>query len=268
MTSAALLRKGDEGAPPVVLVHGAWHGAWTWEGNYLDAFATAGFAALAPDLPGHGARYLGGSMLGFRIRDCVDDMAELIAGLDIPPVVIGHSMGGFVVQHLMARGVAMRGVGLLASVPPWGAAGAAFASVRQNPMGFLRTNLKLSLYPLVDDPDRAAHLFLGDDIGAAEGRAFAARLHDESYMAFLDMLALALPGRPARAYPVAVIGGRRDALFTPGGQERMAEKFGAGLCRLLDAPHNVMMSKAGPESAALFIDWARALPAGEAPDLA
>ena len=40
--------------PPVLLLHGAWHGAWCWEGNYLDYFADAGHETWAMDLSGHG----------------------------------------------------------------------------------------------------------------------------------------------------------------------------------------------------------------------
>ena len=259
MSGAAVLRKGPAGAPPVVLVHGAWHGAWCWQGNYLDAFAAAGFDTLAPDLPGHGARATGHSMLRLRIGTYADDIERLIARLDRPPVVIGHSLGGFVVQHLMARGVAMRGVGLLASVPPGGALGATLWAMRHRTWGFVKSSLTLSLYPLVADPDKAAELFLGGDVDAQTGREFASRLQDESFLAFLDMLALALPKRPALNYPVAVIGGARDKLFSEKSQKRMARKLGAQLCRIVDAPHDVMMSKAGEESAGLFVDWMHAL---------
>ena len=41
------------GPPAVVLVHGAWHGAWCWE-PAIAALAAAGVTALAVDLPGHG----------------------------------------------------------------------------------------------------------------------------------------------------------------------------------------------------------------------
>ena len=40
--------------PTVVLVHGAWHGAWCWE-PVVEGLARRGVAALAVDLPGHGA---------------------------------------------------------------------------------------------------------------------------------------------------------------------------------------------------------------------
>ena len=41
------------GPPTVVLVHGAWHGAWCWD-HAIAAIAADGIQTLAIDLPGHG----------------------------------------------------------------------------------------------------------------------------------------------------------------------------------------------------------------------
>jgi pimeloyl-ACP methyl ester carboxylesterase len=38
----------------VVLVHGAWHGAWCWAALQAE-LENRGIASLAVDLPGHGA---------------------------------------------------------------------------------------------------------------------------------------------------------------------------------------------------------------------
>ena len=46
--------KGSSNKPPILLVHGAWHGAWCWEETYLDYFADAGRETWAMDLRGHG----------------------------------------------------------------------------------------------------------------------------------------------------------------------------------------------------------------------
>ena len=45
-------------APPLLFLHGAWHGAWCWE-NFLDFFTREGFVCHALDLEGHGAESRG-----------------------------------------------------------------------------------------------------------------------------------------------------------------------------------------------------------------
>ena len=39
---------------PLLFVHGAWHGAWCWDENFLDFFAEKGYRAVALSLRGHG----------------------------------------------------------------------------------------------------------------------------------------------------------------------------------------------------------------------
>ena len=41
--------------PAFVLIHGSWHGAWTWN-EMTPLLAKAGYASIAIDLPGAGTR--------------------------------------------------------------------------------------------------------------------------------------------------------------------------------------------------------------------
>src|SRR5476649_2140141 len=41
-------------APPLLFVHGAWHGAWCWDEHFLGYFSKRGFSAHAVSLLGHG----------------------------------------------------------------------------------------------------------------------------------------------------------------------------------------------------------------------
>jgi pimeloyl-ACP methyl ester carboxylesterase len=75
----------------VVLVHGAWHGAWCWD-RVRDQLAARGVATTALDLPGHGDD-------AAPLTDLDGDAAAVRAVLDATPgplVVCGHSYGGAV----------------------------------------------------------------------------------------------------------------------------------------------------------------------------
>jgi pimeloyl-ACP methyl ester carboxylesterase len=81
-------------AMQVLLVHGAWHGAWAWE-RVAPLLAAAGVDATAVDLPGHGGD---AGPLG----DLHDDAARVRrqldrAGSDV--VLVGHSYGGAVITE-------------------------------------------------------------------------------------------------------------------------------------------------------------------------
>jgi len=105
---------GPAGAPPVVLLHG-----WTATAdlNFCMAYEALGehFRVLAFDHRGHGSGIR--TRRRFRLEDCADDVAELLAVLDVgPAVALGYSMGGAVAQLLWRRHrPAVRGLVLTAT---------------------------------------------------------------------------------------------------------------------------------------------------------
>src|SRR5947207_1789767 len=54
--SSVAASEGQASKPPVVLVHGAWHGAWCWK-KVTPMLRAAGHDVYAVDLSGMGARY-------------------------------------------------------------------------------------------------------------------------------------------------------------------------------------------------------------------
>ena len=116
---SALPKSRPPKSTPLLFVHGAYSAAWCWQEHFLAFFAEAGFASYAVSLSGHG-KSRGRKMLDqLSIDDYVRDVEEAAAGLRAPPVLIGHSMGGFVVQKVLERRVAPAAV-LMCSVPPQG----------------------------------------------------------------------------------------------------------------------------------------------------
>lgn len=77
----------------VVLVHGAFHGAWCWD-RVVPLLASRGVPAVAIDLPGHGADDAPPGDL----YEHADALRALLEGLEGPVVVVGHSYGGAVIS--------------------------------------------------------------------------------------------------------------------------------------------------------------------------
>lgn len=89
---------------PLLFVHGAFHAAWCWDENFLDFFVDRGFRAVAVSLRGYGASALSKPLNSVTIADYVDDVRATVKTLDSEPVLVGHSLGGLVVQKYVDDG--------------------------------------------------------------------------------------------------------------------------------------------------------------------
>ncbi len=252
-----LLVAGEETATrpaPLVLVHGAWHGAWCWQEHFVPALTEAGYAVYAVSLRGHGASAGRGRLRWTRLADYVADVADVTAGLPAAPVLVGHSMGGLVVQKYLEQGRAAAGV-LLASAPPRGITGAVLRTARHDPLGLLRANLTLSLYPLVSTPEKARDRLFSDDTPTETVIACYPRLQDESFRAFLDMIVLDLP-RPERVnVPVLVLGAAEDGIFSPAEVTATARAYHTQATLFPNMGHNMMLEPGWERVVATMVAW-------------
>jgi len=237
--------------PPLLFVHGAWHSSWCWTEHFTGFFANLGYTSYAVDLTGHGDTH--GSLRTTLIAHYVSDVRRVAVALPEEPVIIGHSMGGLVTQHYLARYGAKAGV-LMASAPTRGAIGATLRVARDHPRAFLRANATLNLGPIVDEPERAIDLLFGPDMDPARARQYALRLQDESYLVYLEMI-LALP-RPSKVRdPVIVLGAERDAIFSVAEVKATARAYGTKATIFEHMGHDMMLEPQWRLPAQTIADW-------------
>ncbi|MEW6350068.1 MAG: alpha/beta hydrolase family protein [Thermodesulfobacteriota bacterium] len=89
---------------PLLMVHGGCHGWWAYE-KWLPCFAEAGWRSLALSLRNHTGSYRlpPGDFLTLRVEDYVEDVLHVIAWIGTAPVLLGHSMGGIIVQKVAEK---------------------------------------------------------------------------------------------------------------------------------------------------------------------
>ena len=240
-----VIEKGSSSAShpvPLLFVHGAWHAAWCWDEHFLDFFADRGYRAVALSLRGHGSSPAPKGLRRCSLADYVNDVAEAAARLPTQPVLVGHSMGGFLVQKYLEEHAALGAV-LVTPIPPTGAWRAALYILRQHPISFVKGNLSLSLAPLVATPELARDLFFSASMPDERVKKYQQRLQDESYLAFLGMLALDLvKTKQVNRVPMLVLGAEDDTIIVSQRQiRRTAAVYGAEAEIFPDMGHDMML---------------------------
>ncbi|MDX3075562.1 alpha/beta hydrolase [Streptomyces sp. MI02-7b] len=117
----------------VVLVHGFWVTPRAWE-NWIAHYEDKGFRVIAPAYPGFeaGVEALNADPAAVEtvtVPAVVSALEKVIADLDRPPVIMGHSAGGAFTQILLDRGFGAAGVAIN-SAPTEGVAVSPLSRVR------------------------------------------------------------------------------------------------------------------------------------------
>ena len=246
----------DRRSTPLLFIHGMFHGAWCWDVHFLDYFARHGFAAYAVNLRGHGNSEGGDKLRWTRIADFVDDVDAAVRRLPTPPVLIGHSLGGFVVQKYLEDHGAPAAV-LLSSPPPSGMLAPALRIMRRRPLIFAKINLTLNMAPMIASPGLAREAFFSADIPEEELRTYWKLMQNESYMALLDMVGLDLPKPEKVRTPMLVMGAERDNMLKPAEIEATARAYGTRAVIVPDVAHNSMLETRWEGVASRMLEWLR-----------
>jgi pimeloyl-ACP methyl ester carboxylesterase len=118
---------------PLMLIHGAWLSSRSWE-TFTEYFRNRGFAVSAPEWPRKRGdveelREATDEIKGLGLTEIVDHYEGQIQALDEPPVLIGHSFGGLIVELLLDRGLGRAGVAM-SPAPPKGILVLPFSSLK------------------------------------------------------------------------------------------------------------------------------------------
>ena len=225
---------------PLLFVHGAWHAAWCWDENFLSFFADRGYRAVAPSFRGHGNSPTSKPLRGLSVSDYVEDVASVADSLPTPPVIIGHSMGGLIVQKYLEHHEAPAGV-LMTSIPPQGNLGNALRWIREYPSHFAKMTVSGKALPYISTPQLARERFFSPHTPEADVRRYAARLQEDSSRIGIDCLLLRLP-RPKRVTaPILVLGADEDGAHTRGEIVATARAYGTKAEFFPDMGHNMML---------------------------
>lgn len=236
----------------IVFVHGAWHGKWCWEEHWTETFTSSGYECITFDLPGHITPGRVDGINKISLKDYVDALEEVVTKLDSPPIIIGHSMGGLIVQKYLERAPCKKAV-LVASVPPYGVINTTINFLKK--LSSYPALLLFDLYRLVDTEEKSRAAFFSKSLTAQKLSVYTSQLCSESYRAFLKMLVPNIRLKYHRETPMFVIGAADDTIFSIKDNEATAKKYNAELMIIEDIAHDMMLDTGQERAASAIIHW-------------
>ena len=237
-----LLDRGEQTAThhtPLLFVHGTSHGAWCWDEHFLGYFVEHGYRAAAVNLRGHGRSPVSTSLRRVSLSDFADDLRSSVLAMGTAPILIGHSLGGFVIVKYMER-YETPGAVLVASAPPRGAWGTLGRALRHYPGLMLKNALHGKLGPDLSPPALARRWFFSTDLPETLVTRYAALFQEESDRALIGCL-FHRGLRPRSSVPMLVLAAQDDFVFSRRETAAAARTYGADWQLIPDLAHDVML---------------------------
>lgn len=199
---------------PILFVHGILSAAWIWDVHFLPWFAEQGYQAYALSLRGHGGSPADKPINRIGLSDFVDDLRQAVeyvqAQTGQEPILVGHSMGGMVVQRYLSEFRAPAAL-LACSVPPQGMMPVSMISAWTNPL------LAMKMARVYSQPEQTDLQFARDvlfyhPVSDEDLAKWFTHANPESMRLLWDMnLGLPFVSR-IKQTPLTVLGARHDRL--------------------------------------------------------
>jgi pimeloyl-ACP methyl ester carboxylesterase len=255
-------RKGSspEMAKDIVMLHGANEGGWCFD-RFEGVFETLGFTCHAPDLIGHGSDATDAKtrLVGVSMGDYLAQLRTLLKTFAAPPVLLGHSMGGILVQQLAVEGLA-RALILVAPAPR---AGILPATDSEKQLGQNMMSLGPFWNTVINpDFDLAKSLTL-NRVPEAEQRSVFDKFGPESGLAFFQMFfwmfdktnATAVDTKAVRC-PVLCLIGKDDKIVSPASARITVSAYpGSTFWQLDDHGHMLILEPGAEDIARRIAGW-------------
>ena len=212
---------------PMLMVHGLMGGAWYFA-KWLEFFSARGHPAYALNLRGHHGSRPVADFGHVSLRDYVVDVQDAARGIaerhsGSTPILVGHSMGGLIMQKA-AESLAPPALVLLSTVPPRGILLLSWPLMRRE---LNHVPAILMSRPIIPDPHDVIALFL-NRVDPAEAASFIPRWAPASGRVGREITFGSIAVDPKRiACPMLVIAGADDVGIPARIQRKVARKYRA-----------------------------------------
>lgn len=210
---------------PVILIHGAYCDARMWVDNYMTFFSERGHEVYAVHLKNTDSISSFSTLFSYSLREFADRLHQLIEFVGGTPLLIGHSMGGLVIQkYLTHYSGEIAGACLLASLPPFGMKNTLLKMIREPEI--LLAYTVVTLTPGIARKGEAPRGLLSNRVDEEKRKTLQSILVRESGVALSNAVMPGIDTRAVANVPLQVWGAELDNLALPDDVKKMAWMYG------------------------------------------
>lgn len=272
LTQKVSSNAGKKEKPMLVFVHGSYHAAWCWSVHWMPYFMSLGYECCAVSLAGQGGSDPPSqSMPELTLESHARDIAHLIACIcEQPPVLIGHSFGGLMVQYYVSQMDAvdvekrgypkLSGAILICSVPPTGNSPVVKRFLTSRPIASIKVTLSLAAKMFTTSLSMCRETFFSPSLPESEVVRYQSLMKGSSKVPLFNIrklnefLPIQPPGKGV-SLPILVVGAENDFILDRQAIDETAVQLGAKEVILPGIAHDVMLDTNWKDAADVLDSW-------------
>ncbi|CAD6264006.1 unnamed protein product [Miscanthus lutarioriparius] len=250
---------------PLVFVHGSFHAAWCWAEHWLPFFSRAGFPCYALSLRAQGESSVPQEVVAGTLETHTGDIADFIQKeLPLPPVLIGHSFGGLIVQQYTSCLQALlhpklAGAVLVCSVPPSGNSGLVWRYLFTKPIAAVKVTLSLAAKAYANSLSLCKETFFSAQMDDELVLRYQALMKESSKLPLFDLrklnASLPVPSVPQSTTEILVMGARNDFIVDSEGLYETSRFYGVQPVCVEGVAHDMMLDCSWDKGAEIILTW-------------
>ncbi|KAM0825455.1 hypothetical protein ACQ4PT_069544 [Festuca glaucescens] len=256
---------GRSERPPLVFLHGSFHAAWCWAEHWLPFFSRAGFSCFALSLRAQGESSIPSEAVAGTLETHSGDIADFIRKeVPDPPILIGHSFGGLIVQQYISclqepLHPKLSGAVLVCSVPPSGNSGLVWRYLLTKPIAAVKVTLSLAAKAYANSLPLCKETFFSSQMDDELVLRYQGLMKDSSKLPLFDLrklnASLPVPSTANGTLEVLVMGASNDFIVDAEGLSETARFYNVQPVCVEGVAHDMMLDCSWEKGAKIILSW-------------
>ncbi|XP_077243913.1 alpha/beta-Hydrolases superfamily protein isoform X2 [Tasmannia lanceolata] len=266
---------------PLVFIHGSFHAAWCWAEHWMPFFSGYGYDCYAISLLGQGESDTPMGPASGTLQTHTTDVADFIRKeVRVPPVLLGHSFGGLIVQSYISNMTSqdlshkpssyekdnshptLAGAVLVCSVPPSGNSGLVWRYLLTKPIAAFKVTLSLAAKAFATSLPLCKETFFSAGMEDHLVQSYQELMKESSRMPLFDLKTLNAslpPSVPRNFIEVLVLGATDDFIVDGEGLSETAHFYGVQPVCVEGVAHDMMLDTSWEKGALVILSWLKGL---------